>query len=294
MVINIRYYIITISSIFLALGIGIFIGFMFDAQKIIVTQKQDIVSQLEERFNYLKGENEELKEDLVNLKRQNSYYEEFSRIIFADLLKDRLKDINVAIIETNDDYIYSNIAKVLKMAGANVESITTIKDNILTNENGFIKIIENIEENNITQKEPYKIAIEKLINSIVNGKDINTLFYLNDMDIIDIQGNYITPVDYIIIAGGAEKEDLNKIKKIDWSIIDYCKKVNIPIIGVEKEIVKFSYIEEYKKARISTVDNVDSVIGQVSLILAMEGKPGNYGIKKSAESLMPSLSSTIN
>jgi hypothetical protein len=294
LVINIRYYIITISSIFLALGIGIFIGFMFDAQKIIVTQKQDIVSQLEERFNYLKGENEELKEDLVNLKRQNSYYEEFSRIIFADLLKDRLKDINVAIIETNDDYIYSNIAKVLKMAGANVESITTIKDNILTNENGFIKIIENIEENNITQKEPYKIAIEKLINSIVNGKDINTLFYLNDMDIIDIQGNYITPVDYIIIAGGAEKEDLNKIKKIDWSIIDYCKKVNIPIIGVEKEIVKFSYIEEYKKARISTVDNVDSVIGQVSLILAMEGKPGNYGIKKSAESLMPSLSSTIN
>lgn len=37
--INIKYYVLTIASIFIALGIGIFIGFMLDGQKVFQSNK---------------------------------------------------------------------------------------------------------------------------------------------------------------------------------------------------------------------------------------------------------------
>ncbi|NLC38415.1 MAG: copper transporter, partial [Clostridia bacterium] len=38
-----------------------------------------------------------------------------------------------------------------------------------------------------------------------------------------------------------------------------------------------------------TVDNVDTIIGQISLALIMTGQEGNYGIKEGADALMPLL-----
>ncbi len=48
-------------------------------------------------------------------------------------------------------------------------------------------------------------------------------------------------------------------------------------------------MEEYQKDKISTIDNVDLSPGQISLVYAMEGEPGDYGIKVTAKKFMPSL-----
>ena len=50
MVINIKYYVIMSASIFLALGVGIFIGFSLDGQEIFVEQQQGLITELEQRF----------------------------------------------------------------------------------------------------------------------------------------------------------------------------------------------------------------------------------------------------
>lgn len=57
MVINIKYYVIMSASIFLALGVGIFIGFSLDGQEIFVEQQQGLITELEQRFLDLKQQN---------------------------------------------------------------------------------------------------------------------------------------------------------------------------------------------------------------------------------------------
>ena len=93
----------------------------------------------------------------------------------------------------------------------------------------------------------------------------------------------------MIIAGGS-KQKTEKINIIDLPLIRELKNYSVPVVGAEDSNVVNSYIEYYKKEKISTVDNIDNVIGQTSIILIIEGREGNYGIKKSAESLMPLLS----
>ena len=43
------------------------------------------------------------------------------------------------------------------------------------------------------------------------------------------------------------------------------------------------------RVRLTTVDNIDTVYGQVSLVMAMYGYPGHYGIKQTADAFIPPL-----
>jgi len=47
MFVNIRYLVITLISVFIALGIGILIGFQLDSNDIILQQQQELITSLE-------------------------------------------------------------------------------------------------------------------------------------------------------------------------------------------------------------------------------------------------------
>ncbi len=293
MIPNIRYFVVSIVSIFLALAIGIYIGFIMDANDMIVEQKEDIVEKLEEKFDYLKEENTNLKNELEIIELENEKYEMFSRVAYSEVIKNKLSGVNVSIIETNDDYIYSGVGKTLEMAGANVRSIITIKDKFLNEELLRECYKSYLDEEAELSKIVVGDAVRDLSNTIITGEHNEVINDFNEKGLINIVGDIDEPIDYIIIAGGSEKEDVERINHLDRSIIDNCKKLEVPIIGVEKTKVGFSYTGQYKEHRVSTVDNVDTIIGKVSLVLAMEGRPGYYGVKANAESLLPDTNNTI-
>ncbi|WIV10983.1 copper transporter [Proteiniborus sp. MB09-C3] len=291
---NIKYYVLTVVSIFLALAIGIYIGFMFDAQDILMSQKEDIVTQLEERFDYLEEENKTVRDEIAKVTQENEQIKEFNRAIYGDVIKDKLNGVKIAIIETSEDYIYKGIGQILESAGAEVTSITTIKNNFDSNlellKDAYEKVAgtENLDNNNIA-----KLAVDIVAQEIINGEDSRAIEAFKLEGLIDATGKYLIAVDYIVIAGGRKEKDDTRFDVIDKRIIDACKKSNIPIVGVEKENVQFSYIDKYKDNRISSVDNVDTIMGRVALVLAIDGRPGNYGVKPSAESLVPNLGTII-
>jgi len=291
---NIKYYVLTVVSIFLALAIGIYIGFMFDAQDILMSQKEDIVAQLEERFDYLEEENRTVREEISKVTKENELMKEFSKAIYGDVIKNKLIGLKIAIIETSEDYIYKGISQTLESAGAEVVSITTIKNNFNSDPDLIKKTYEIIMEEEVLDNNVFKKAIDKITEEIITGEDNKIIEAFKMEGLIETIGEYNTPIDYIVIAGGKKEKDDTRFEIIDKRIIDVCKRLNIPIIGIEKENVNFSYVDKYKNNRISSVDNVDTIIGKIALVLAMDGRPGNYGVKSSAESLIPNLNSTTN
>lgn len=280
-------------SVFLALAIGIYIGFMFDAQDILMSQKEDIVSQLEERFDYLEEENKTVREEIAKVTKENEQIKEFNRAIYSDVIKDRLSGIKIAVIETSEDYIYKSIGQTLESAGAEVTSVTTIKNNFNSNLDLLKRAYEKAMGVESSDNNVLRLSIDAIIQEIINGEDNRVLETFKIEGIIDTTGKYLTPIDYIVIAGGRKEKDEARFDVIDGRIIDICKKLNIPVIGIEKENVQVSYIDKYKDNRISSVDNVDTIIGRVALVLAIDGRPGNYGVKPSAESLIPNLGAII-
>lgn len=72
-------------------------------------------------------------------------------------------------------------------------------------------------------------------------------------------------------------------------MINALLKTGYNLYGVEDSDTPVSYMRYYQGERLTTVDNIDTVYGQVSLVMAMYGYPGQYGIKESAEAFLPPL-----
>lgn len=284
---SMRFYIISIVSIFAALGIGIFIGFTIDTQDFIIDQNHSITDMLESQFEVIFNENQVLKDNEKILYEENRYKDEYIENSYYFIIKDKLKGLNVAIIETNDDYITSGIGRDLELAGAKIGNVTTLNNSIIDKEQ-LNKFFENL--NIFIPKDSVESAITIITESIISGESSPLLNYLSDDDFIRAAGNYNEEIDFLILCGGSFNESSKRINKVDKLVIDIGRKYNIPIIGIEKSNVNYSYISRYKDFNISTIDNIDMIIGKVALILAMEGNPGNYGIKITADSVIPNYS----
>lgn len=275
MFINMRYLVITLIAVFLALGIGILIGFQLDSQDIILQQQDDLIKSLENKFDQLTQTNQSLENQIKQLQSNIERDQAFMKNIFADYVQNKLSGLTVTIIETSESSLYPQLKYALETAGATINASIVVTD----------KILSTAEEQQSPELELPIAAI--IADAIAYGqtKSINTL---QQQGFIEIKGNFDTTCDFVIIVGGSN-EETKKPEIVDVPLIQELKKMSINVVGVESSDTGYSYMDYYKKEQISTVDNVDTIIGQTSLVLIMTGQQGNYGIKASAGALIPSF-----
>lgn len=195
--------------------------------------------------------------------------------------------MNVAIIETNSDYMHSGTGRVLDVAGANLTSLVTIADKFMDDQ--MMRALYNKIGVSLPEADIVEYTMKIVTECIIDGNSNVLISELSNEGFIQIAGLINNPVDYIIIAGGSLSEEDERIDKIDRTIVRVSREKNVGIIGVEKLDAIYSYMGRYKELNISTIDNIDTAMGKVSLILAMEGRPGHYGVKETAEELVPTL-----
>lgn len=258
---NMKFYVVSIVAIFTALAVGIYIGFSMDTEGFITEQQEKLVDIVESQFESLSADNQLLKienEDiLLKNKNINKYIEES----YNYLVPGKLEGKKVAIIETTD-YVSSSLAHDLEKAGAKVVSLTSI-DRINKDE------------------------LSKVLTYIVDGtnrEDVVNYISKDKMDFIGLAG---VDIDHIIISGGCKYKENNRVLEIDKRIVDFSKERGIDITGVEKTTVNNSYMSKYKEYGINTIDNVDMKAGKIATVLSLVGERGNYGIKGTADSIIP-------
>lgn len=264
---SMKFYVVSIVAIFTALGLGIYIGFAMDTEDFITERQESLIDIVESNFETITEENKDLVDVNEILRLEDKYKNEFIDKSYEYILPERLTDLKIAIIESNTDYVMSGIGRDLEFAGSNVFNITTVNKKTL-------------------KSKEYKKILNEVTNSIIYGNNSESINKLTEEGYIDTFGNYSEKIDIVIITGGSFEESPLSIS-IDNEIIKICKQEDISILGVEKSIAQNSYIGKYKEYNISTVDNVDTKMGKIAMILSLEGKKGHFGIKGTADSILP-------
>ncbi|SHJ65031.1 copper transporter [Tepidibacter formicigenes] len=282
--VNMKYYITTLGAIFITLGIGILIGFNLNSNGAFTEQQTQIIQDLENRFENIKTENQELESNILNLTKKNENLNKYIENTFDYIIDARLEGKNIGILKTTEDYFYPNVKEFINKAKGNVVFDITIKD----------KIVEDIDFNVLNQE--FNTALnnkEELINYICKviyeDKNIELLNKFNEKGIIEIQTLNLDyeNLDTVILEGGSIQKNESKLEIIDNGIIQYFKNNNLKLLGTERSDVENSYIPFYKQSKISTIDNLDEVMGKISLIMVLEGKTGHFGIKDTADEFTP-------
>lgn len=287
MIFDIKYHIASLAAVFLALALGILIGTTMISNETIVENQKQLTDRMEAQLESLRLNNEAIQTRTEMLEIENSMQKEFERNVMPTLIAGRLAGKNIAIIETNNYGFPDSVLEAIKLAGGNVISVTTILNGLqlenpeqLRQEMGWAEAGEN---------QLVTVMAKETARAVFTGGNQALFNHLEENQVLNTSGDYGVPLDAVIIFGGSLDEQLTQIGILDIPVIEYLQAQKIPVFGVEETGVAYSYMKEYQKMRISTVDNVDTVAGQLSLVLSMEGKPGHYGVKSTAQKLMPAL-----
>lgn len=288
MVIDIKYYIITITAIFISLGIGIFIGFNMNGQEIFLEQQQQLVNSLENRFNDLRLEKEKLQKTIEEVRAENELKDDFMEKAYFEIINERLSGFHIAILQTTEHYYYHTIRETLEEAGATIPLHLVFTDKILYLPAEELNNINLFLEADFTKEEVMEKLHADIINLLLSNEFTDFMSYLIDNQFLQLvqynQQEY--PVGQIVIAGGGNYEN-NPSIMVDLDLIEDLHQNNFRVIGVERLDIPHSSVPVYRESGISTVDNIDTLLGRISLVFVASGRDGSFGEKPYSEELVP-------
>ena len=291
MIVDYRFHIASLVAVFLALGIGIVVGSAVLGNEAIVERQKQMADKLEIQLEDLRQKNEAVQARANSLEIDNNIQKQFEKQVLPPLVAGKLAGKRLAIVEANGYGFRDDLVNTLSMAGATVQAVTTILDGFdLTGRKD--RLIGDLGLENTNDNDMVKHLATETARGILTGEKQVLLNTLAQAELLKLSGDYGVPVDGIIFIGGSQDQALIKTELVDYPMMDYFLQQKLPIYGVEETDVSFSYMKDYQKKRVSTVDNVETVPGQLALVMCIAGKPGHYGVKSTAKELMPPLDQT--
>lgn len=280
MFLDFRYHIVTLVAVFLALSIGIVIGTILLGNDAIVQQQREMTDRLAVHLQEIRAENQLVQARINVLENDITIQNKFEKQVLPALVSGKLTGKTIAIIETGNYRTPDQLLSTLEMAGAQVASITTISGNL--NPAGSLAelplSLDLIEDNTKSLAEQLALAVA---TGILTAAEQDLFAALAKLELVKSIGEHGVPLHAVIIVGGTAA--------IDHQLISYFLLKDISVFGVEETAVIHSHIESFQKFNISTVDNIETVPGQLALVFAIAGKHGHFGVKPTAQRLLPSL-----
>ena len=286
--INMKYYIVTIGSIFLALGIGIIVGFNLNYDQELSKQQREVLSEFEDRFDSLNQEKADLNTQIEDLTKEQEKLTSYISQNYNLLITNALTDRNTGIIITNEKNDYSEeIENLIKGADGHLAFNIVVRDTI--EDEKKLKTLSNDIDKEIKTSQDCINYIMDCLNGDNAQKDLEKLQELELIEIKSLSDDYAS-YDSAILVGENEDENMQKTFEVkEKNIISKLKSEKKYLVAVQREASNSKFLKLCSDSKISTIDNIDSEIGKISLSMLIKDESivGNYGTGENVTDLMP-------
>ena len=286
--INMKYYIVTIGSIFLALGIGIIVGFNLNYDQELSKQQSEVLSEFEDRFDSLNQEKADLNTQIEDLTKEQEKLTSYISQNYNLLITNALTDRNTGIIITNEINDYSeDIENLIKDADGHLAFNIVVRDTI--EDEKKLKTLSNDIDKEIKTSQDCINYIMDCLNGDNAQKDLEKLQELELIEIKSLSDDYAS-YDSAILVGENEDENMQKTFEVkEKNIISKLKSEKKYLVAVQREASNSKFLKLCSDSKISTIDNIDSEIGKISLSMLIKDESivGNYGTGENVTDLMP-------
>src|ERR1700761_2661624 len=278
-----RYHATSLIAVFLALAVGILIGAEFGGDALTETRKN-----LE---NSLVGNLQDARSRVEDLDGELGHANEFDEKVYPVLTRDRLQGKQFALIAFGSlpSKITSAVEKALGPTGASVVGVGVVREPVdtsgLANElanTRFAEIQTNPEEmTELGTGVGRQIVIGGTLPELVRGE----LFTHASGEFAALDG-VIVVRDQPETMGPVPRSPANQL---ETAMLKGMTATHVPVVGVEATSTEPSSISFFQSNGLSSVDNIDTTAGEVALVFALYGDEGSFGVKSSADRLLPDL-----
>lgn len=287
MIIDLRYHIASLVAVFLALGIGILVGSSILSVDTLEKQQEQIAERLESHLKELREENQAMRAEVFAAEAEMELQKQFLRESLPRLVAGQLEGRRIALVQTAAHPVDADLSKLLKAAGAEVVSVTTIP--------GELELAEHEEQllglgewQQVPKDGPRGLVADEIARALVEGPS-PVVEYLVNEGLVSIDGEYGRPFHAVVLVGGGEDPAADTVRWLDTTMIQRFQNYGLRVCGVETRGAPVSYMKEYQAKLGCTVDNVDAVPGQFALVRVLAGLDGHFGVKNTAQRFIPAL-----
>ena len=287
MAIEYRYHLGSIVAIFVALLLGILVGIGLAPRP---EDFMEVVSGLKRDYQETRDQN---KEEVAQLTEQLRESEAVGKEAVSAVIADRLTGRRIALVLDHDMArgFGDGLRALLTQAGARVVSTTTFTRD-------FIALPKEVSSRVSAQLLLYPpagasfraVLARSLARSLALGQP-KLIGGLRASGLLEVSADsdYTGPVDTVLVVGGMQEPSDAIPDQIDAPLIAELKRLRVRVVGCEARTAEVSCLPIYKAQDISTVDNVDTLAGRLAVVFALSGVDGHFGVKETADRLLPDI-----
>jgi hypothetical protein len=302
-VISLRYHVVTIVAIFLALAIGLLAGGAF-VQPALQEELQNRTDAAEARAEELRGEIDDLHTEISGLGA-------FADAVTPMLTDGKLSGTPVVVVTQTgvEDGVLSEVQSSLASAGARVLTTVSATDELVSKDpatQGQLATI--VGEPTASADELPTLAAQALAQglspstSVVGGDVLDKLLSAgflapvgsgpsqSTLDEIGQPGQVV-----VVLSGGRGDEPPLAPEAFAVPLVTRLAELNVPVAAGESLLSDYPYVSLVRADGTDgtvTVDDLDRTMGGAALVLGLEdliatGDGGAYGVKDGADPLPP-------
>jgi hypothetical protein len=279
-----RYHATSLIAIFLALAVGILIGAEFGGDALTQTRKN-----LE---NSLVGNLQDARGRVEDLNGELGHADEFDEKVYPVLTRDRLQGQKIALVAFGNlpGEITSAVEEALGPTGAKLVGVGVVREPVDTT--NLAEELANTRFSNLaTEPEQMNELGTGVGRQIVIG---GTLPEVVRGGLFTHASGEFGALDGVIVVR-SQPEGMGPVQRstanaLETSMLKGITATGVPAVGVESTNTEPSSISFFQANDLSSVDDIDTTAGELALVYALLGDEGSFGVKSSADRLLPNLS----
>ncbi len=279
-----RYHALTLVAVFVALMIGLLLGVAIVDQGLVSGAERDLRQNLRSDVESARGESRDMRAELERRER-------YERQTYPALVADRLSGRRIAVLALHQapSPTIEGVREAIQPAGGEVSFVGRLAlapDLDALGELAAGTRYERLDDDP-DLVEPFATRVgQQLLSGGRLVRDLRqALFASSSGELTGVEGVVLIRGEPPGGRDGAERELEDRFV---GALLRGLESFGTPVAGVERTDTQPTNVEWYRSQDVSSIDNVDQIAGRTSLVLVLAGGgAGAYGVKSSAESLLP-------
>ncbi|MDX6595667.1 MAG: hypothetical protein QOI72_1049 [Solirubrobacterales bacterium] len=278
-----RYHATSLIAVFLALAIGILIGAEFGGDALTSTRR-NLEASLVNNLQDARSRTDELNSELS---RSN----EFAARVYPALTRERLQGKRIAIVALgglpSDDT--AAVEEALGPTGAKLVAVGVVREPV--DLNGLAADLAKTRFADVKRNPDTLTALGVGVGrQLVRGGTLPAV--VRGHLFSRASGNF-GALDGVIVVRN-QPQNLGPVQRttagtLESALMSGITATRTPATGVETSSADPSSISFFQGNNLSSVDDVEMTAGQLALVFTMLGAEGSFGVKSSADRLLPDL-----
>jgi hypothetical protein len=278
-----RYHTASLIAVFLALAIGILIGAQFGGDALTNTRR-DLEHSLVGNLQDARSRADELS---AELNRSN----EFGERVYPVLTRNRLAGRRLAIVALGGlpGDLTGEVEDALGPTGAKLVGVGVVREPVDVNGLGG-----DLAQTRFGDLRTNPDALSELGTGLGRQLVLNgTLPEVVRGQLFSRASGSFGGLDGVIVVRD-QPEDMGPVQRsrasqLESALMSGITATRIPAVGIEATTTEPSSISFFQSNDLSSVDDTDLTAGQLALVFGMLGAEGSFGVKGSADRLLPDL-----